>query len=136
VLEASPADGRVGVLAAFTRLLGERERFNIEHDVLEDPAARRRRVFENLARMFGPEAEHPLAVQETHWYQEPYISGCMGFAPPGLLSDCGEALRQPVGPIHWAGTEAADVWINHMSGAVQAGERAASEVAAQFVVAR
>jgi monoamine oxidase len=39
-------------------------------------------------------------------------------------------MREPVGPIHLAGTETADVWINHMDGAVQAGERAAGEVSA------
>ena len=136
VLDSTPADSRVGVLTAFTRLLGEHERFNIPHAVLEDPQARQRHVLENLVRMFGPEAANPLAVQETHWYHEPYISGCMGFAPPGLLSACGEALREPVGTIHWAGTEAAEVWIDHLSGAVQSGERAALEVVAELAMAR
>ena len=136
VLDSTPADSRVGVLTAFSRLLGERERFNIAHDVLENPEARQRHVLENLVRMFGLEAAHPLAVQETHWYHEPYVSGCMGFAPPGLLTACGEALREPVGPIHWAGTEAAEVWIDHLSGAVQSGERAAQEVVAELATTR
>jgi len=37
-------------------------------------------------------------------------------------------MREPVGPIHWAGTETATSWTGYMEGAVQAGERAAREV--------
>jgi monoamine oxidase len=40
----------------------------------------------------------------------------------------GEALREPVGRIHWAGMETADVWNGYMDGAVRSGERAAHEV--------
>ncbi|MER6975825.1 flavin monoamine oxidase family protein [Streptomyces carpinensis] len=132
VVDASPPDGSVGVLGAMIRLLGEGQRFNISHDVLDDPEARRARLLENLVRMYGPEAAIPLGVGETHWFHEPYISGCLGWAPPGLLTQCGEALRAPIGPIHWAGSESADTWSNHLNGAVQAGERAAAEVAAEL----
>jgi monoamine oxidase len=38
--------------------------------------------------------------------------------------------RQPIGPIHWAGTETATEWSGYMDGAVQSGERAADEVLA------
>ena len=38
--------------------------------------------------------------------------------------------RAPIGPIHWAGTETATVWMGYMEGAAQAGERAAREVVA------
>jgi monoamine oxidase len=37
-----------------------------------------------------------------------------------------------VGPIHWAGTETATEWNGYMDGAVQSGERAASEVLAKL----
>jgi monoamine oxidase len=40
----------------------------------------------------------------------------------------GEALREPVGRIHWAGTETALRWNGYMDGAVESGERAAGEV--------
>jgi monoamine oxidase len=130
VVDSTPADSDVGVLTAFSRLSGEADRLMVPHDILDDPDARLRRVLDTVVQMFGLDAGRPLAVQETHWHQEPYVAGCFGFAPPGLLTQCGEALREPVGPIHWAGTEAADVWINHLSGAVQSGERAATEVAA------
>ena len=44
------------------------------------------------------------------------------------MTGCGEALRQSVGRIHWAGTETAEVWNGYMDGAVRSGERAAREV--------
>jgi monoamine oxidase len=49
-------------------------------------------------------------------------------APPGLLTTYGSALREPVGRIHWAGTETATYWNGYMDGAVSAGLRAAREV--------
>jgi monoamine oxidase len=50
--------------------------------------------------------------------------------PPGVLLDYGTALRQPVGRIHWAGTETATIWAGYMDGAVRSGERAAREALA------
>jgi monoamine oxidase len=47
--------------------------------------------------------------------------------PPGVMIEYGQALRAPVGRIHWAGTETATVWTGYMDGAVQAGKRAAGE---------
>jgi len=38
------------------------------------------------------------------------------------------ALREPVGRIHWAGTETATEWIGYMEGALSSGLRAANEV--------
>jgi monoamine oxidase len=48
----------------------------------------------------------------------------------------GEALRDPVGRIHWAGTETAFQWNGYMEGAVESGERAAREVIAALGDAR
>ena len=42
----------------------------------------------------------------------------------------GRALREPVGPIHWAGTETATKWSGYLDGAISAGERAAREALA------
>jgi monoamine oxidase len=52
----------------------------------------------------------------------------VGYTPPGVLTAFGPALREPIGSIHWAGTETATVWNGYMDGAVQSGERAAREV--------
>ncbi len=49
--------------------------------------------------------------------------------PPGVWTDFGPALREPVGRVHWAGTETSEVFNGYMDGAVRSGERAAVEVA-------
>ena len=45
-------------------------------------------------------------------------------------SPTGPRCRQPVGRIHWAGTETSTYWNGYMDGAVRSGERAAQEVLA------
>ncbi len=50
--------------------------------------------------------------------------------PAGTLVSCGAAIREPVGRIHWAGTETATASIGYMDGAVRSGERVAAEVLA------
>ena len=37
-------------------------------------------------------------------------------------------MREPIGSIHFAGTETATWWSGYMEGAIQAGERAAREI--------
>ena len=54
--------------------------------------------------------------------------GPVGIHGPGTLLAYGPALRQPVGRIHWAGTETSTYWNGYMDGAVRSGERAAQEV--------
>lgn len=48
--------------------------------------------------------------------------------PPGSLDAVGHALREPVGDVHFVGTETAGEWKGYMEGAVRSGERGASEV--------
>jgi monoamine oxidase len=48
------------------------------------------------------------------------------------MLEYGQALRAPVGRIHWAGTETATAWTGYMDGAVQAGKRAAAEALAEL----
>ena len=40
----------------------------------------------------------------------------------------GPALREPVGRIHWAGTETSDIWSGYVDGALRSGDRVAKEV--------
>jgi monoamine oxidase len=123
----SPPDGSPGMLVGFleghdARLWGRRS-----------PKLRRQAVLESLARYFGPAGGSPTRYVETNWAEAPWTRGCYeGFTPPGVLVDFGEALRKPVGPIHWAGTETATRWIGYMDGAVESGERAAKEVLASL----
>lgn len=51
---------------------------------------------------------------------------------PGVLDTVGSTLRDPVGNIHFVGTETAGEWKGYMEGAVRSGERGAAEVIAQL----
>jgi monoamine oxidase len=54
----------------------------------------------------------------------------MAHMPPGALTGFGRALREPIGPIHWAGTETSTVSHGSFDGAIRSGLRAADEVLA------
>jgi hypothetical protein len=71
---------------------------------------------------------------ELDWTAEEFSGGCyMGVMTPGVLTAYGPALREPIGRMHFAGTETATRWAGYMDGAVQAGERAAYEVVLRLV---
>ena len=90
---------------------------------------RRRAVLECFARFFGPEALGPRGYAECDWGAEPHArGGYAGLPVPGFLLDHGPALREPVGRVHWAGTETATRWNGYMDGAIESGRRAARAV--------
>jgi monoamine oxidase len=122
--DCSPRDGSSGVMLGF---VGGPE----AGEMAAMPAAERRAaVLACFERLFGPKARQPIDYVEQEWAAEEWSGGgpTSNFGPGGW-SECGPALRQPVGRIHWAGTETATVWSGYMEGALQAGERAAAEVA-------
>ncbi len=95
------------------------------------PLDRHDLVSDQLAALFGPRAARPLELAERDWSEEEWTRGCYGaHCPPGVWTRYGEALRAPVGRIHWAGTETAVRWSGYMDGALESGERAAAEVLA------
>jgi monoamine oxidase len=96
------------------------------------PAAERRRaVVDCFARYFGPRARSPLEYLERDWSAEEWSRGCYGaHMAPGVLTQFAPALTEPVGRLHWAGTETASVWAGYIDGAVRSGERVAREVLA------
>ena len=90
---------------------------------------RRQAVLECFARYFGPEALRPRGYAECDWAAEPYASGGYAGVPvPGFFLDHGPALQEPVGRVHWAGTETAARWNGYMDGAIESGRRAARAV--------
>jgi len=94
------------------------------------PAGERERaVLECFARYFGREALRPRGYAECDWGAEPHARGGYAGVPvPGFFLDHGRALREPVGRVHWAGTETAARWNGYMDGALESGQRAAREV--------
>ena len=121
----SPPDGSPGVLLGFVE--GTRAR---EFGLLA-PDERRRTVVDTFARLFGPRAAKPERYVERLWAEEEYSRGCYGaHMPTGAWMAYGKALREPIGPIHWAGSETALIWNGYMDGAVRSGETAAREASA------
>ncbi len=96
----------------------------------EKPAeVRRQLIVDALVRYFGKDAADIVTLVEQDWSTEAYSRGCpVGVLGPGSYNTCGDALREPCGSIHWAGTETATEWTGYLEGAIQAGERAAEEV--------
>jgi monoamine oxidase len=123
--DASPPNGSPGVLLGFlvgpgARVLGKLP-----------PSQRKERVLRSFAAYFGEEALSPIEYRDHHWADEEWTRGCpTGYLPPGAWTSFGSAVRSPIGPIHWAGTESATAWSGYMDGAIQSGERAAGEVLA------
>ena len=123
VFDNSPPGGSPGVLLAFLEGAQARE-------LGAWPAERRRAaVLDLLARLFGERARAPAAYHERDWAAEEWTRGCYGaFLPPGTWTSLGDAMRPPVGALHWAGAELAETWSGYMDGAVRSGEAAAQEV--------
>jgi len=94
---------------------------------------RKIRIAKLLAKVYGcEEALHPIRYVDQNWVSEQYSTGCYTTNfPPGALTQCGNALRETFGRMHFAGTETATEWSGYMNGAVQAGQRAAKEILAE-----
>ena len=97
------------------------------------PADRRQRALACFATLFGDDALRPIDYVDHCWGTEEFAPGGPTAAvPPGSWTTYGPWLRQPVGGIHWAGTETADEWTGFLDGAVRSGKRAAAEVAGEL----
>lgn len=124
-IDNSPPDGAPGVLVGFVK--GDNARRLAAHD----PDDRRRLVTDCLVDFFGPQASAVESYLELDWSAEPWTRGCFGaHFTPGAWTQYGPVLREPVGTLHWAGTETAGRWNGYMDGAIRSGERVAAEVAA------
>ena len=123
VFDNSPEDGAHGALVGF--IAGD----DCRRSERGTPEARRVAVLADLARAFGPRAAQPVEYVEQQWCAEPFTrGGPVAVSSPGALTALGPALRAPVGPLHWAGTETATKWCGYLDGALSAGIRAADEV--------
>lgn len=123
VVDASPGPQGPGVLVAFVcgsaaRALGTMT-----------PEERRGPVLDAVAALIAPEAARPARYLDRNWHEERWSQGGpVALMGPGVLTTLGPALTEPVGPLHFAGTDTGTVWRGYMEGAMQAGERVAAEV--------
>jgi len=120
----SPPDAHIGVMMGFI------EGSDGRRAIRQTREQRRQGTIDSFVRYFGEQAREPLEYIEQNWASEEWTRGCYaGYFPPGVWLDYGEALRAPIGRLHWAGTETAEVWTGYFDGAIRSGERAATEVA-------
>ncbi len=123
----SPPGGSPGVVFGFVG--GDKSR---QFNALS-PDQRRAAIVTQFTQFFGAGAANPIDYIESNWAGERWSRGCpVGIAGPGVYTGYGPALREPVGRIHWAGTETSTFWNGYMDGAVRSGERAAAEVLAEI----
>ena len=125
MFDNSPDDEAVGVLLGFVggSVWETYGRLPVDE--------RRAAVLTGFARFVGDEALEPIDYVEHDWTLDEWTMGSPIASPtPGALTAYGSTIREPAGRVHWAGTETATYWSGYMDGAVRAGERAATEVAA------
>jgi monoamine oxidase len=123
IFDNSPPDLSCGVLLGFLEGAHARRAGKLL------PQERKELILSVFAKFFGPRAANPDEYVERDWAAEEWSRGCYGGRfGTGVWTGYGEALREPVGRIHWAGTETAEIWNGYMDGAVRSGERAAQEV--------
>jgi monoamine oxidase len=124
-LDTSPPDLQVGVLAGYCSGPKARGLARLAE------AERRQVTIDMLASRFGDRARRPIDYRDVSWWDEEWTRGCsMAHFAPGVLFHYGRLLREPIGRIHWAGTETAGTSHGAIDGAVRSGERAAREVLA------
>jgi monoamine oxidase len=93
------------------------------------PEERKKLLLADVAKRFGPKALEPEYYHESNWSTDTWTRGCFtGFLTPGATTLFGSAVRDPVGPIHWAGTETATTWPSFIDGAIRSGEREAAAI--------
>ena len=100
---------------------------------------RRETLVEHLVELFGDERARAWTdYHEGVWTRGAWSEGCPAAVfTPGKFVPYGQALRQPWGPVHWAGSESATDWIGgYMNGAIQSGIRAVLEILADLGNAR
>ena len=121
----SPPDGTPGLLLGFVGGPDADAFAGLGAD------ARRDEVLSAFVRLFGTDAAEPIDYAEQDWSRERWSAGGPVFVlPPGTWTRHGRGFRDPLGRVHWAGTETADRWAGFIDGAVSSGERAAAEVLA------
>jgi monoamine oxidase len=136
-----PGEGQPGLLSCFVDADKARELAHMNRE------RRRETIVNEMARVFGeparnvsqkikfpavlPQNPEPDFYFEWNWSLPEWIRGDYAGAPgPGVYTafGFGPAIQTPVGRVHWAGGDTGKECYGAMSGAVEAGERAAMEV--------
>jgi monoamine oxidase len=122
-LDTTQPGGAPGVLASYAA--GAKARTLARMSEADRHAA----ILQIFTTRFGPKAAKPVEIVDMNWLAEPWTRGCsVARMGPGVITNFYRQIREPVGHIHWAGTEAATVSHGAIDGAVRSGERVAAEI--------
>lgn len=122
--DVSPGPDGPGILMVFCDARG--------YDGL-DLDERARRVVRQLVHLYGEDAKRIIDYTDFSWGNDSFAPGGPNPAvAPKAWTAFGRFLREPVGLVHWAGTETADQFSGTMNGAILSGHRAATDVAARL----
>lgn len=119
----SPENGSYGAIMGFIEADEARRADLLSEKEIQDE------VTKDYVNYFGTEAANVSSWVIQRWDLEEFSrGGPVAFAPTGVISQYGVALKQAVGKIHFAGTETSPYWTGYMDGAIRSGERVAAEI--------
>ncbi|MCA3740167.1 FAD-dependent oxidoreductase [Phenylobacterium sp.] len=108
--------------AVIVGFFGAREALDIWRWPKRDRA---RLAIDRLETILGARAKSAMHYEDRFWLDEPFSHGCVAAPGPGVWTNFGSALREPVGRIIWAGSETALSMPGQIEGAIQSGKSAA-----------
>jgi monoamine oxidase len=91
-------------------------------------AVRKAAVLKQFVSWFGAQAGSPTLYIEQDWTAEQWTRGYIGYMPPDVWTSYAGPLRDPVGRIHWAGTETGGEGYGAMESAIGAANRVVQEI--------
>ena len=116
-------------------LMGFIEGENARHWGARTALERQREVISCFAQYFGAEALQPMDYVDRDWAAEPYTRGCYAaLKGPGTWADYGHLGKEPIGGLHFAGTETATQWYGYIEGALESAERVCAEIRSRLSV--
>ncbi|MDP1776665.1 MAG: FAD-dependent oxidoreductase, partial [Moraxellaceae bacterium] len=110
-------------------LMGFIEADQARHWGAQSASDRQAEVLSCFAEYFGELALGPIEYVDKDWRAQSWVRGCYAaLMGPGVWTKHGAVRNKRIGPIHFAGTEAATQWYGYMEGGLQAAESAVQAI--------
>lgn len=121
--DCSPKDGSCGGIIGFLEANEMRRLDSLSEADIQ------KLVVEDYVNFFGPKARNVEQWIIQRWDHEEYSrGGHFALCPPNVMTQFGKTIRERVGNLFFAGTEASPYWAGFIDGAIRAGEAAADQV--------